>query len=304
MTGFRPHAFTLRQVQYALAVAEFGGFRAAAEACHVAQPSLSAQVASLEEALGVQLFERRTRKILTTAAGAPILERFRALMRAAEDVQATADAVQDPFAQPLHLGILPTIAPYLLAGAAPALRSAFPKLTATWTEGTTEALVAAVVAGSLDGAVVAEEADLAPLARVPIAKDRFVLAMASGDPLASGRRPLPLEAIDGRTVLVLADGHCLGDQAISACQRVGGIPASFRATSLATLLGMVEAGGGLTLLPSIAAATEGRRTGIVLRPFHGKGPSRTLVLVHRAAAPRTAVLAAIAKVLRGLVSGV
>ncbi|WP_433932769.1 LysR family transcriptional regulator [Sorangium cellulosum] len=135
-----PHPLTLRQLQYALAVAEHRSFRRAAAACRVAQPSLSAQIAQLEEALGVNLFERDRRRVLVTSAGAPLLERMRRLAAEADDLVDAAVRARDPFAGTMRIGVIPTVAPYLLPEIAPALRAAYPKLTVVWVEDKTRVL--------------------------------------------------------------------------------------------------------------------------------------------------------------------
>jgi len=127
-----PHPFSLRQLQYAVAVGESLSFRKAAEACHVSQPSLSAQLAQLEEALGVRLFERDRRRVLVTAAGEKVVERAHRLLRETDDLMAAARRAGDPLAGTLRIGVIPTISPYLLPSATPALRSAYPRLTTAW----------------------------------------------------------------------------------------------------------------------------------------------------------------------------
>src|SRR5438105_2818756 len=134
------HPFTLRQLQYAVAVADALSFRKAAESCHVSQPALSAQLARLETALGVMLFERDRRRVLPTDAGRALVERARRLLVEADDLLESARRLRDPLAGTLRLGVIPTISPYLLPKAAPALRRRFPKLTALWIEEKTETL--------------------------------------------------------------------------------------------------------------------------------------------------------------------
>src|SRR5919198_5393588 len=179
---------TLRQLQYAVAIEQTGTFRGAAERCHVAQPSLSAQVAQLEDALGVTLFGRGPRRVLVTQAGKEVLARARRALVEVEDLVAAARRLADPFAGRLRLGVIPTVGPYLLPDVVPALRRAYPKLAIAWVEERTAALVRDVARGALDAALVAREADLGHLEVEPIAEDPFVLAAARGDPLAAGDR--------------------------------------------------------------------------------------------------------------------
>src|SRR5215467_3053578 len=175
-----PHPFSLRQLQYAVAVAESLSFRRAAERCRVAQPSLSAQLAQLETALGVRLFERDRRRVLPTQAGEALIARARRLLVEADDLVDAGRRLADPRAATLRLGVIPTISPYLLPRIVPALRRA--ELTVRWTEDKTPALVAAIESGALDGALLALEADLGDLARQPIARDPFVLAAPRAHP--------------------------------------------------------------------------------------------------------------------------
>jgi LysR family transcriptional regulator, hydrogen peroxide-inducible genes activator len=177
--------FTLRQLQYVVAVAETLSFRAAAERCHVAQPSLSAQLAQLEKALGVRLFERDRRRVLLTAAGRVLVERARAVLRETGDLVEAAIRAGDPLNGRLQIGVIPTISPYLLPTAAPALRRAHPRLTVVWREEKTADLLRDLQAGALDAALLALEADIGDVERAVIARDPFVLATP---PRASVRR--------------------------------------------------------------------------------------------------------------------
>src|SRR5688572_2767986 len=166
-----PHPVTLRQLQYLVAVADRKSFRRAAEDCHVAQPSLSAQVAQAEDALGVQVFERDQRRVVLTRPGAVVIERARAMLLAADDLLDTCRQLAEPMSGALRLGIIPTIGPYLLPEVAPLLRERYPKLTFVWVEDKTAALTAQIAAGDLDGAIVALEADVGDLASVKLGAD-------------------------------------------------------------------------------------------------------------------------------------
>src|SRR5215468_1761030 len=161
ISDFSSHPFSLRQVQYAVAVAGSLSFRKAADLCHVSQPSLSAQLAQLEQALGVRLFERDRRRVLVTAAGKDLLERARRLLLEADDLMAAARRAGDPLAGTLRIGVIPTISPYLLPSATPAIRAAHPQQTTVWVEDKTAALVRALEAGALDAALLALEAEIA-----------------------------------------------------------------------------------------------------------------------------------------------
>jgi len=293
-----PHPFTLRQLQYALAVAEALSFRRAAERCRVAQPSLSAQVAALEEALGVRLFERNRRQVLVTAAGAALLERARAVTAAADALVEGARGAADPLSGRLRLGVIPTVSPYLLPSAAPALRKAYPRLRLEWLEEKTEVLVARLRAGAIDGALLALEAELGEVEHEIVAQDPFVLAAPRGHPLAAGAGPARAADLRGADVLLLDEGHCLRAQALEVCSRARAREHEFRATSLPTLVQMVASGAGVTLLPRLSLPTETRTGQLALREFASPGPHRTLALIWRPRAPVGPALRAIAGTLR------
>ncbi|MCA9706044.1 MAG: LysR family transcriptional regulator [Myxococcales bacterium] len=280
-----PHPFTLRQLQYAATLGETLSFRRAAERCHVSQPSLSAQLAQLEEALGVRLFERDRRRVLITAAGEAVLERARRLLLEADDLLAAAQRAGDPLVGTLRLGVIPTISPYLLPLATPALRADFPRLVAVWTEDKTEALVEALDAGALDAALLALEAELGELEHAVVAVDPFVLAVRPDDPLAAGSGPVRRSALDDVEVLLLDDGHCFRTQALEYCSRTHTRELEFRATSLTTLTQMVAGGAGVTLLPALAVPTEAHRAGLAIRELAAPVPARTIALVWRRRSP-------------------
>jgi LysR family hydrogen peroxide-inducible transcriptional activator len=291
------HDLSLQKLQYIVAIADTLGFRKAAELCHVSQPSLSAQVRELEEALGVKLFERDRRRVIVTPAGADLVARARRVLDEAGDLVAAAVRLGDPLAGSLRLGIIPTIAPYLLPEAVPAVMARFPKLQMLFREEKTEVLVAGLASGQLDAAVLALEADLGELSHAVIAHDAFVLAMPKRHVLVR-KRTISAEDLDGETVLLLDDGHCLRGQALSYCASTQASEASFRATSLSTLASMVSSGAGVTLLPSLSVPVENRRGQLAIRPFDAPAPSRTIALVWRPSSPMTKALKELAAVLR------
>ncbi|MFZ5439551.1 MAG: LysR substrate-binding domain-containing protein [Myxococcota bacterium] len=296
---FAPHPLTLRQLQYVVAVAEQKSFRKAAQACAVSQPSLSAQVAQLEAALGVRLFDRDTTRVLITAAGEQLIARARALLLAADELVDEARRAADPLSGPLRLGVIPTVGPYLLPEVAAPLHAKFPRLRFRWVEDRTATLVKLLREGSLDGAVLALETDeLGEVQSLVLGRDPFLLATPAEHPLSKAETPVTPQVLAGETVLVLEEGHCLGDQVAEVCTRGRGTELDVRTTSLSTLAQMVAGGAGITLLPSLAASVENRRGALHLRPFQPKAPGRTLALVWRKGAPAQAALRAIAPILR------
>lgn len=274
-----PHRFTLRQLQYVVAVADALSFRRAAERCHVSQPSLSMQLAEVEGALGVRLFDRDRKAVVPTAAGREIVERARRLLVDADELDAAAERASDPRAGTVRVGVIPTIAPYLLPAATPALRRELPRLRVAWVEEKTETLMAMLREGSLEGAVLALEAELGDVARERIAVDRFVLVARPEHPLSKKRGPVRQADLLGHEVLLLDEGHCLRDQALEVCGRAR--ESEFRATSLSTLVQMVAGGAGVTLIPEIAVEAETRRAELSVRPVAGPAAHRTLAMVWR-----------------------
>ena len=289
-----PHPFSLRQLQYAVAVADARSFSEAAARCHVSQPSLSAQIAQLEEGLGTRLFERDRRKVLLTRAGEQILERARIVLREIDDLVDLAQRSTDPLAATIRLGVIPTLSPYLIPCIRPALRRDYPELTLLWVEDKTEVLLAKLGEGELDGALLAVEADIGDVEREIVGYDPFVLAAPEGHPLMLRASPVKLKELESENVLLLDDGHCFRDQALAVCSSAKAQELEFRATSLPTLAQMVADGTGITLLPQLAVATELRRARLSVRPFADPVPGRTIALVWRRRSPLGAALKQIA----------
>ncbi|MDQ6801549.1 MAG: LysR substrate-binding domain-containing protein [Acidobacteriota bacterium] len=290
------HRFSLRQLEYAVAVADTLNFRKAAERCNVSQPSLSAQLAQLEEAIGVRLFERDRRRVLLTAQGGDVIARARELLRQADDVELSARRAGDPFAGTMRIGIIPTVSPYLLPRVAPKLRREYPRLHVLWREEKTAVLSEQLESGALDAMLVAKEAHLGEVDVEGIAHDRFILAAARTHPLMQDPRPVRASALRGENVLLLEDGHCFRDQMLAICARVKAHELEFRATSFATLVQMVAGGDAVTLLPALAVNVEAR--GLKLRNFAAPAPHRTIVLAWRKSSPLRDALRKIGATLR------
>jgi len=278
------HDLSLRQLQYAVAVADTLGFHKAAALCHVSQPTLSAQVQQLESVLGLPLFERDRRRVLVTPAGQEVVQRARRILLEVGDLIAAATRAREPFTGTLRIGVIPTIAPYLLPELTPKISAAYPKLAVVFREEKTSDIVRDLNEGALDAGLLALEADLGDCAHAEIAKDDFVAALPRGHALAKKKR-LEVSDLEGARVLLLDEGHCFRDQALSLCAKGHAQEPSFRATSLSTLAQMVSSGAGITLLPELAVAVENRRGQLEIRPFARPVPGRTIALVWRRKSP-------------------
>ena len=278
---------TLRQLGYLVELSQRLNFRAAAEAQFVTQSTLSAGIKELETLLGVQLVERDKRHVRLTAVGEDVAARARDLLAAATDLAEAARSATRPLSGPLRLGAIPTIAPYLLPGVLPALRREHGDLKLYLREDLTERLLERLRAGSLDVALIALPFDTGDLYVRELFKDEFSFVARHSDP-AVQEKAVALRRIDTDDMLLLEEGHCLRDHVIAACgPRQGAWESRVEATSLPTLIQMVEGGLGVTLLPAItldAGILKG--TGLVARPFSRPAPSRTLALVARRASPR------------------
>jgi LysR family hydrogen peroxide-inducible transcriptional activator len=289
---------SLRQIQYAVAVADTLSFRRAAERCFVSQPALSAQLGELETALGLSLFERDKKRVLLNPGAAPLIERMRALLLEADDLFSTAQNLKDPLSGTLRLGVIPTVSQYWLPDASRTLKKKFPRLTVVWTEEKTDVLLQRLNAGELDAALLALESDLGDLEQAVIARDPFVLAMPLKHPLASSDKPISMSALAGEPMLLLDEGHCLREQALAACKNTNIEERGFRATSLPTLAQMVGSGAGITFLPSIAVETERKRGALATRSLANPVPFRTLGFAWRKSSPARGALQALAHALK------
>jgi LysR family hydrogen peroxide-inducible transcriptional activator len=273
---------SLRQLGYLVAVAERLNFHAAAKASFVTQSTLSSGIKQLEGLLGARLLERDKRNVRLTPLGTEMMERARGVLGAARDLVETARAAQEPLRGLLRLGAIPTIAPFLLPRALPPLRKRYPDLKLYLREDLTDRLLARLRSGDLDAALIALPYDTGELHVQPLFKDEFWFVARSDDPFAK-TKAIAVERLDLDDVILLEEGHCLSDHVIAAC---GGArkpaAAGIEATSLPTLLQMVEGGIGVTLLPEIALkAGLLNGTQLVARPFSTRVPARTIALASR-----------------------
>jgi LysR family hydrogen peroxide-inducible transcriptional activator len=278
---------TLRQLEYFVAVAERLSFRKAAESCFVTQPSLSVQIAQLEALLGVRLFERDRRGVQLTPAGEALVPGAKETLGSCDRFGQLAKSFGAPLTGPLRLGVIPTIGPYLLPKVLPAVSAAYPELQVFLREDTTARLLEQLEAGKLDLLLLAIDIDLGGVTTQPLFSDPFVVAVPADNDLASSDEA-SLSDLEGSSVLLLDEGHCLRAQALSLCDSAGaGELSGFRASSLGTVTQMVAGGLGITLLPELAVEREAAAVpGLRVVPFGADGPSRSVGLAWRASSPR------------------
>lgn len=292
----------LRDLRYLLALAEHEHFGRAAKACGVSQPTLSVQIRKLEDLMGVALFERGSKTAAPTSACLQLIDHARAAVASTEALLSTARAMRDPLAGRFRLGIIPTLAPYLLPLIFAPLREALPALELEPWEDQTVALLERLRAHDLDAALLATEAPGPDLVSRPLFAEPFLAALPPDHPLAG--RAVIAEADLAPDILVLSDGHCLRDQTIDAIESCGAEAAAsgaLRAASLPTLLNMVAAGYGTTLIPGLAAGAA-QDAGIVLRPLAARA-GRTVRIAWRAHFPRAPVVEAVGAVIAGRLRG-
>jgi LysR family hydrogen peroxide-inducible transcriptional activator len=282
-----------QQLRYLVALAETRHFGRAALACTVTQSTLSAGILTLEHQLDAPILDRAAGKhVVFTPLGLELVERARTALAALTAVTEAVDAARAPMSGPLRIGVIPTIGPFLLPRLMPVLREAFPRLKLWLREDTTARLVDRLEASKLDVVLVALPCDCGGADTVTLARDEFLVALPPGHPLA-GLGSIPPSALATERLLLLEEGHCLREQALSVCGLLAGERGealdSFAATSLHTLVQMVASGLGVTLLPRLAiCAGVAAGTGLTLRPLSGPGAWRTLGLAWRPNAPRAA----------------
>ena len=243
---------TMKQLQYLVALADTRHFGRAAERCHITQSTLSAGIRDLESVLGTAVAERSNRHVLITRVGALIAERAKALLRDAEEVMEVASAGRSPMTGEMRLGVIPTIGPFLLPRVLPGLRERFPELTVYLREEQTAPLLARLEDGELDAALIALPYETGDLDTRAILEDEFLFACNREHALA-GAGEVSLDALAGERLLLLEEGHCLRGHALEVCEIGDTIArAQFEASSLHTLVQMVAAGIGVTLVPRLA----------------------------------------------------
>lgn len=280
---------TLAQLRALVAVADHRHFGRAAAELHVSQPTLSSAVAALERTLGVQVVERTTRTVLLTTVGEQVVERARGVLGAVDDIAELAVTAREPLSGDIRVGVIPTVAPYLLPGLLPRLRESRPAARLALREAQTAPLLDELRAGRLDLAVLALPVDEPGVCELPLYDEDFVLVTPEDHPLGGGAA-LPVSALAAQNLLLLEDGHCFRAQALEVCHEAGARErSSLRAASLSTIVQMVAGGLGLTLLPASAVGVEvGPGRGLAVATFRSPPPRRRIGLAFRATSARAA----------------
>jgi LysR family hydrogen peroxide-inducible transcriptional activator len=287
---------TLKQLRYVEALARHGHFGQAAEACAVSQPALSMQIKELEEGLGARLFERGARQVRLTGLGEDFAARARDILRAVDELAEVARARRDGPGGRLRLGVIPTIAPYLLPRLIRDLSARYPGVDLQVRETQTDRLIGELLDGRLDTALVALPVSEPSLDEVALFSETFVLVRPEADAV----RPVPSpDALPDMQLLLLEEGHCFRDQALEVCGLRGGARrAGFDGSSLSTLVQMVGAGIGITLIPEMAVSVETRGAPVAVQRFEGARPARTVGMIWRRTSPLAADLRELAEVVR------
>ena len=286
----------LRDLRYLVALAEHRHFGRAADACFVSQPTLSTQIKKLEEQLQVTLIERSNRQVLLTPVGAAVVAQAQRVLRDVDDLLRIAEEHRDPLGGDLRVGIIPTVAPYLLPRILPIIRREFPKVSIKLTEGQTRVIMKMLGDGELDAAILALPANEEHLVQMKLYSEPFYLAVSKLHPKAA-RKTVALDDLQDEQVLLLEDGHCLRDQALDICNSHNAVEnTNFRATSLETLRQMVAANIGVTLMPQLALG--GRGGAVKYIPFRGRQPSRDIGMVWRNTTSRTELLTRLSRAIQ------
>ncbi|MDP2738908.1 MAG: LysR substrate-binding domain-containing protein [Pseudorhodobacter sp.] len=287
---------TLKQLRYFTALARQGHFGRAAGTCAISQPALSMQIKELEESLGTRLFERGHRQVRLTSFGEEFALRAREILRSVDELGDLVRAAPHRLMGKLRIGVIPTIAPYLLPTLIANLSRIYPEIDIRVRETLTSKLLAELAEGRLDTAIVALPVSEPALTEVPLMAENFVLLR----PGADADKPVPdRETLIEMRLLLLEEGHCFRDQALSFCaMRLSPPREMLDASSLTTLVQMVSAGLGVTLIPEMAVAVETRLASVAIARFNSPQPSRTIGMVWRKTSPLAKPLLQIAEVVR------
>ncbi|KPQ10346.1 MAG: hydrogen peroxide-repsonsive transcriptional regulator OxyR [Saliniramus fredricksonii] len=295
------NAITLKHLRYFDALARHGHFGRAAEACAISQPALSLQMKELEELLGAQLIERGARQIRLTGLGEALVMRARDILRGVDELGDLARASYSPLTGRLRLGVIPTIAPYLLPQIITRLAARFPLLDLRPREAVTHKLVEDLIEGRLDTAIVALPVSEPSLHEEPLFAEEFVLVRRE----AEAGKPVPnVESLREMRLLLLEEGHCFREQALSFCAGSGAVPRDLmEGSALSTLVQMVGAGIGVTLIPQMAVAIETRSAPVSVARFDTPAPTRRIGMIWRRTTPLSDQLAEVARIVRMAATG-
>lgn len=286
---------TLKQLRYFEALARHGHFGRAAEACSISQPALSMQVKELEEALGATLVDRGPKHVQLTKFGEEVVDRARGILRSVDELADLARASREQLVGRLRIGVIPTVAPYLLPAVIGTLAKTHPGLDIHVRETVTPKLIEALAEGRIDTAIVALPVSEPSLVEVPLFAEAFVLVRPDQDDGA----PVPdAESLREMRLLLLEEGHCFRDQALSFCNLQSTPREMLDASSLSTLVQMVSAGIGVTLIPEMAVPVETRSASVSVARFKSPQPSRTLGMVWRKTSPLADQLMQISEAVR------
>ncbi len=290
----------IRDLQYLVAVYDLNSFSKAAEQCFVSQPTLSGQLKKMEVALGTVLMERSTRKVLFTPLGKAIVEEARNILHGVEHIKQLAQKSDDPMAGDFHIGLIPTIGPFLLPKIIPELKKKYPQMNLFLYELKTEVLIDKLLKGELDAAILAKLDWDQPIKEFQLYQENFMLAVSSNDKLAKIKIKVNRSVLNGRSVLMLEDGHCLRGQALGVCFAAGADEdKQFQATSMDTLLHMVATGAGITLIAEMASNKNIQ--GVKYIPFSKPAPNREVVLVSRNNSAREQAIKNVASLIKSIV---
>jgi LysR family transcriptional regulator, hydrogen peroxide-inducible genes activator len=291
-------SISLKQLRYFDAVVRSGHFGRAADQCAVTQPALSMQIQELERTLGVQLVERGRKGVILTEAGREIASRAERVLADVRDIVDTAHRQRGTLAGSLHFGVIPTLAPYILPAALPLIRDQFPGLDLHLRETQTQTLVDELLQGGLDLLLLALPVEHPDVETIQLFTDRFLLALPTSREVAASRVLATPELLQQDRLLLLEEGHCLRDQALSFCKlrRVDNID-TFGASNLSTIVQMVANGLGMTLLPELSVDLECRRGAIKLMRFADPEPRREIGLAFRKTSPRRKDFAALGELI-------
>jgi LysR family hydrogen peroxide-inducible transcriptional activator len=290
----------IRDLQYIIAVAESRHFGRAAERCFVSQPTLSGQIKKLEDELGVAIFERTNRSVEITPVGESILVHARQVMEQVDAIQQTALASRDPLSGPLRIGAIPTISPYLMPLILSPIKKQHPQMKLVLSEEITDMLIARLLNHEIDAALLATPVDEQGIASLPLFDEPFWIAYPRKHRFYDKER-ITLRDLNNENLLLLSEGHCLAQQAMDVCHirdRQQGEMADLRAASLETLIQLVRAGSGVTLVPALAMqGSWATGSGVVAQPLNIANAYRRVSLVYRQSFPRLDALHALAQVI-------